>query len=371
LDGIRGIAILSVLIWHYFPCLVQVHPQPRSLLAYSLKAVSFTWSGVDLFFVLSGFLIGGILMDNKESLNYFKVFYFRRICRIFPLYYAWLIIFIIALLIFPMLASTPRSNWLFGQPLPLWSYVTYTQNILMAGAGIFGANFLGITWSLAIEEQFYLLLPMVIRFLSPRRLLPILIALITATPFIRLAFFNYHPSAGLSAYVLLPCRLDALLLGVLCACLMREEKAHKFIASHTVILYIGFTILLLGVILLLRTGQSLGTFSMSFWGYSLLALFYSCLLLIAITEKRGVISYISRNILLRKLGLLAYGVYILHQGVSGLCHALLRNQTPQINTPADILVTLFALAVTISIAYASWMLFESRFVILGHTIKYQ
>jgi peptidoglycan/LPS O-acetylase OafA/YrhL len=67
----------------------------------------------------------------------------------------------------------------------------------MAGAGIFGANFLGITWSLAIEEQFYLLLPMVIRFLSPRRLLPILIALITATPFIRLAFFNYHPSAGL------------------------------------------------------------------------------------------------------------------------------------------------------------------------------
>jgi peptidoglycan/LPS O-acetylase OafA/YrhL len=76
LDGIRGIAILSVLIWHYFPCLVQVHPQPRSLLAYSLKAVSFTWSGVDLFFVLSGFLIGGILMDNKESLNYFKVFLF-------------------------------------------------------------------------------------------------------------------------------------------------------------------------------------------------------------------------------------------------------------------------------------------------------
>jgi peptidoglycan/LPS O-acetylase OafA/YrhL len=85
LDGVRGIAILMVLVWHY--AVYEFQPEPGSIGAYALACLRLSWSGVDLFFVLSGFLIGGILIDNQQSNNYFKVFYVRRVCRIFPLYF--------------------------------------------------------------------------------------------------------------------------------------------------------------------------------------------------------------------------------------------------------------------------------------------
>ena len=85
LDGIRGMAILLVLMWHYVAA--QVQTEPGSAAAYVLKLSSLTWAGVDLFFVLSGFLIGRILLENRTAPNYFKAFYTRRACRIFPLYY--------------------------------------------------------------------------------------------------------------------------------------------------------------------------------------------------------------------------------------------------------------------------------------------
>jgi len=92
LDGIRGIAILLVLVWHYFS--VQVHPDPGSTLSYIVRASSLAWSGVDLFFVLSGFLIAGILLDNRDTSNFFRIFYLRRVSRIFPLYFLLLGLFI-------------------------------------------------------------------------------------------------------------------------------------------------------------------------------------------------------------------------------------------------------------------------------------
>src|SRR5689334_996479 len=91
LDGVRGLAILLVLIWHYV-----VYPRYDWLYYYAPNtAVAFglTWSGVDLFFILSGFLLGGILLDNARAPHYFKAFYVRRACRILPLYFAWLLLF--------------------------------------------------------------------------------------------------------------------------------------------------------------------------------------------------------------------------------------------------------------------------------------
>src|SRR6266446_4286628 len=85
LDGLRGIAILLVIVWHYAVELFA--REPGSTAAYGLAVLRLSWSGVDLFFVLSGFLIGGILIDNRGARNYFRVFYFRRVCRIVPLYY--------------------------------------------------------------------------------------------------------------------------------------------------------------------------------------------------------------------------------------------------------------------------------------------
>src|SRR5262245_13203211 len=85
LDGLRGLAILLVLLWHYAVGPVIVH---QSTLANFLivRSLNLAWSGVDLFFVLSGFLIGGILLDHRDTTHYFRTFYIRRICRIVPLY---------------------------------------------------------------------------------------------------------------------------------------------------------------------------------------------------------------------------------------------------------------------------------------------
>src|SRR5262245_21157587 len=120
LDGIRGVAISLVLFWHYIICQLDV---PYDSVAANVKVFfALTWSGVDLFFVLSGFLLGGILMDNKGSSNYFKVFYIRRACRIFPLYYSWLFILLMLAFVAPSLGTMSHFGGSF------WSYLTYLQN---------------------------------------------------------------------------------------------------------------------------------------------------------------------------------------------------------------------------------------------------
>src|SRR2546425_646800 len=91
LDGLRGVAIGSVLIWHYF--VLPTVAAPGTPLSYARVFGGLTWSGVDLFFVLSGFLIGGILLDARQATNYFQVFYTRRFFRIVPIYAAILLLF--------------------------------------------------------------------------------------------------------------------------------------------------------------------------------------------------------------------------------------------------------------------------------------
>jgi peptidoglycan/LPS O-acetylase OafA/YrhL len=119
--------------------------------------------------VLSGFLIAGILLDNRDSSSFFKTFYLRRICRIFPLYFVWLLASVIAI---ASLKGLPRT---FGDQFPTAFYATFTQNFPMAWHQSFGSSWMGITWSLAIEEQFYLLFPFIIRYSRPNHLPWILI----------------------------------------------------------------------------------------------------------------------------------------------------------------------------------------------------
>ncbi|MFL5804308.1 MAG: acyltransferase family protein [Roseiflexaceae bacterium] len=369
LDGIRGIAILLVLIWHYGVRQIKVESHP--LISYAINALGLTWSGVDLFFVLSGFLIGGVLLDNKYASNYFKVFYIRRICRIFPLYFLWLSIFVWIVYQAPDLAKEYPFRWLFGDPMPLLSYATYTQNIVMAQKGFFGSNWLGITWSLALEEQFYLIAPFIIYFIPLKKLPYVLAFLILTAPLCRLGFYYFHPHMGFTSHILMPCRIDALLLGVLCAYTTRHEGFMSYITSHLTLLYGAFFILLIGAASLALRSQSIGSWAMSAYGYSVLALLYSCFLLIAVTEQHGPISAIARNSLLQSMGLIAYGIYMFHQGFSGLVHGILLKQSPQIRGGLDLMVTLGALFLTLIAAYVSWTFFEKPIVKVGHFLKYQ
>lgn len=359
LDGIRGIAIILVLIWHYFTCQIAFHPDKFPLI-HSLKyATALTWSGVDLFFVLSGFLIGGILLDSRHSLVFYKTFFIRRICRIFPLYF--LLIMLFAVLHQNYYLEFP---WLFHQPMPMWSYLTFTQNYQMGLHNSFGPNWLGITWSLAIEEQFYLLLPFLIRNANGHLLFPLLVLLIGLGPFTRL-FVD-----GLGSFVYTFCRTDALMTGVLIAWLVRQEKWGMFIRRFRIIITtaaISFLVLMLGwgkLVIGLSIGGG-GNFT-HLW----LALFYGMFILAALLFPQLWISAFLRSPVLIWFGLRSYGLYLVHQPVAGVVFGAVRGTAPVITNIGDALLTLISLVITVLIAEVSFRYFESPIIRVGHQYRY-
>src|ERR1700730_4353241 len=135
LDGIRGIAIAMVIIWHYFTCL-ESNIAAGSWLAYMPKLTTLCYSGVDLFFVLSGFLIGGLLIDNRESRNFLQVFYIRRAFRILPAYS----LLMLSYFVLRATLQHDRFSWLFQGSMPDVSYLTFTQNVAMGISKSFGAT---------------------------------------------------------------------------------------------------------------------------------------------------------------------------------------------------------------------------------------
>lgn len=356
LDGIRGCAILLVIMWHYLGGLLQ----PETGLGYLRQALWLTWSGVDLFFVLSGFLITGILLDNRGASNYFKVFYIRRACRIWPLYYALLIGFVF----FGWLRQSlvlGHLDWLFNKAMPLWSYATFTQNFIMSERSIFGAGWLGITWSLAVEEQFYLVLPPLVYFL-PRRILPYLFGLfIVCAPFIRGEISEQaaivHPLA----------RADSLIGGALLAWVLRYTNFGQTAAQRLKFLYLIFGLFLVGTLFLNWRGGRIGGGLTHFW----LAGFYSTFLLLAVIHKEGLLSRILKTRILVWFGVLSYGIYMLHQAVNGLVHGLINASVPQIRNMHDAVLTLLAFVITLVLAACSYYFIEKKILRYGHSFHYE
>jgi peptidoglycan/LPS O-acetylase OafA/YrhL len=362
LDGLRGLAILSVLCWHYSRLL---EPAKNPITYYVTTVFNLSWSGVDLFFVLSGFLIGGILIDNRDAKNLWSVFYLRRSLRIFPLYFFILILFIFFLQDVPWPLDAPQPD----NPIPLWSYATFTQNFLIGLKGTFGPNWLGATWSLAIEEQFYILLPLLIVSLKPR-LFPwfVLGAIAVATP-LRIIFYHAD-NAFLSFFVLMPCRMDSLLMGVACAIAYRSSDAMNFIKANRPLANIVIAILFYAVIVLAFFNSHPYSPGMAYGGYALLAALYSAILLVSIDDK-GLLQKITTWAPFRKLGEIAFGVYLTHQIALGLAFIVLRGKNPEIKTSADVLTVLAALAATIAFSKASWELVERRLTSIGRSTAFE
>lgn len=368
MDGLRGLAISLVLFCHYVYNSVPVAPGGP---AGFIRAVfPLAWSGVDLFFVLSGFLIGGILLDQREAENYLKPFYIRRACRILPLYLLWLGLFFTVSWMFSAHLHQGWQAELLGPACPKWAYLLFAQGFYMVKSWNFGPHWVTPTWSLTLEEQFYLLSPLVIRFVPVRRIPHVLISLILLVPLFRLFIYIYYHGT-LLMHVLLPCRADTLLMGVLCAYLVRAERPRCWLEKNQSRLYAALIILLAGAAYLTVYANNLWTsFELLFLGYSWLACLYACLLLIVITAKKGLLVSVMRLRPLRYLGIIAYGVFMMHMAINELAHGLILGKEPHITNWADGSVTIAALGTTLLLAALSWHFFEKPIIRWGHSFSY-
>jgi peptidoglycan/LPS O-acetylase OafA/YrhL len=215
LDGLRAVACLMILAYHFGPQIVR----NGGPFAFLNQLPPFLFQGVELFFVLSGFLIGGILLDARHSKNYFRTFYARRAFRLLPVYYLLVSGFVLAG--WWIREPSFAANRLFEDPLPLWTYWLYLQNFAMATADKFGPGWLAVTWSVAVEEQFYLILPLVIRRVRPEILWKGCVVAWFTSIVLRAVNAKFQIIPVLGSYVLLPFRLEGLALGILIAYAVR------------------------------------------------------------------------------------------------------------------------------------------------------
>jgi peptidoglycan/LPS O-acetylase OafA/YrhL len=353
LDGLRGLAILLVIVWHVVCWTPAV---PHSPLAVTRRLLGLTWSGVDLFFVLSGFLLGAQLIDKRGEANYFSSFYIRRFFRIVPLY--MVIVLILGSVLFALGLEGPDNEGGIGM-MPGWGwYVTFTQNVWMAW-GRDWSLWHPMTWSLAIEEQFYLFLPLII-FLAPvNRLRMLLVIGICAAPLLRTASWLAFPNAGTLAHVSLFTRMDSLLLGVLCAWAIRHGMEFS---RRTLYLLLAALSLPLAVFIL--KNWTYAAQPMLSIGYSLLAAFYAVLLLLTLSEKQGPIAWVMRLPWLRQLGIYAYFIYLTHWIVAYLIFRAF-GKLLVVRSASDAALLAGSLAVTLLVARLSWQWFEAPLIRFG------
>ncbi len=358
LDGVRGLAILLVVLYHYVAVPIPANASAGYL--FVRQVFSKGWSGVDLFFVLSGFLIAGILIDHRAAANYYAVFYIRRVSRIFPLYYFLLALFL------ALQAGQPHWRWfsanLLANALPLAPYFLYLQNFAMAARGGFGNEFLAMTWSLAVEEQFYLFLPWLVRRSSPQSLPLNALFLIGLPTILRLTLGGDGQYYG---FVLAPWRLDSLFMGVLLAVIIRAPNVFDVLKNHRrwgQWLWVGLLILV-GYWSMTETLGALNHFFV-------FGLFYALTIFLALAEPGGWFARVTRHPALTQLGLIAYGVYIFHQLVNGLLHDLVFKMPPRLYNFPTLFITLLAFSFTCLLAWCSYHFFEKRFIAWGHNFRY-
>src|SRR5438477_2046042 len=164
-------------------------------------------------------------MDVRNSESYFETFYARRAYRILPLYVVVLAFYLFGYYLVDWHATSFADCW--HQNAPSWAYATFLQNFWMARTGSFGPVMMGVTWSLAVEEQFYLTAPVIVRYLSRIQLAFILFGIVLLAPIVRTVLFSKINNGDFAAYVLMPCRADALALGVLSALLVRNPALSQ------------------------------------------------------------------------------------------------------------------------------------------------
>jgi peptidoglycan/LPS O-acetylase OafA/YrhL len=353
LDGLRGVAILLVLLVHF--CTQVPTPSGAGALELLRRACSLGYAGVDLFFVLSGYLIGGILLDHRTSSRLLPAFYARRFFRIVPLYGLLLASFFAARAI-PGLSQMNHGAY-FQSTVPTWSFLVFGQNVAMAWQRDIGPYWLGATWSLAVEEQFYLLMPLVAQRLAPRQLPRVCLGAMVLAPVLRCIALQ-HAQNGPAAIFLLPMRPDGLLAGVWCACLVRDPAAVAGLRRWR-----GVGAAVIGALGAVYIGASFwnlpaDSLPIATFGYTLFAVLFAALLLEIVVHTDGRAARWLSGRSLAAVGVTSYCTYLFHAPIWYTLHWALLRRPPLHGDWTAGAVTVLAVAATLGAAAASWRWFE-------------
>ncbi len=317
LDGVRGVAIGLVLANH-----LTAFGGPHAIDQWWNYLAWWGWIGVDLFFVLSGYLITGILLDARDKPGFFKNFYARRALRIFPLYYA---ILIGSAFILPSLLPPDKAARFGSLGDEIVFYFLYLQNFTIANAGATRHGILDVTWSLAIEEQFYLVWPSVVFLVSRRALTRVCVGLFAFALVARLYLIHAGTFTAFGVYVLTPCRLDALAVGAFLAIQQRENPrfgAWARAGRSTFLLAGGAALAIVVIELLVGAvdgwAPGFGPVSLRA-GFTLNAVAFGGLLVwVVLSRAESLLARLFSSRPLTFLGKYSYGLYLVHLPIRAL-----------------------------------------------------
>jgi len=360
LDGLRAIGLCLVLIDHFWL-------EGFSYAIFQLGNMG--WIAMDSFFVMSGLLITGILLDSREKPNYFSTYYARRSLRIFPLYYAVLLVWwaIGRFTNYGLDAANMLQNW--GSPL--W-FVFYAGNLREAAVG-FPPKLLGYAplWSLQVEEQFYLLFPLAVFLLRRDHLRRLLITAIVLSPILRVAGYLWQPTNPFLQYVQLPTHCEGIALGALIAIRLRRGPwriSRPLLAAATAVL---LAIAAAGSVLSTwgTRNQAWGSNWDRLAGYSVSSLGCACLVLWLVCYRGSAYTRWLRIPPFRYLGKISYGVYMLHPIALWIVIELSKKRIVHFHKDDWRYV---AAATILSLAFAaiSWHFFESPLLKLKDRISH-
>jgi len=364
LDGLRGIAIVLVLVHH-----LTLYRPDRGIDSWIAAIPLFGWTGVNLFFVLSGYLITGILLDSRDSKHYYSTFFARRALRIFPLYYLVLFVALVLLPLVPELHRVIVGPYPVPPKLPYWLYLT---NFSIADRGMVH-GWLDIAWSLAIEEQFYIVWAVVVLICPPRWLGLLCASILLIEPIGR----SYALSRGVQAediYVLTFYRLDALTLGALLGWAQRHGKlpvSPKAIVMTTLVCMAGI------VAICIDAGDSWWwNQRMQQFGYTLVGITGAAMVIAAVTNPES--SLWPRMLSagwLRAFGKYSYCLYLIHLPVMRMVREYVfepQDYNHLVFSPwiTQIIFYVVAIAPAFLLARLSWTVFEAPILRLKARFPY-
>jgi peptidoglycan/LPS O-acetylase OafA/YrhL len=346
LDGLRGIGCLLVVVYHNFWFFHQY--------------LFFGWLAMDIFFVLSGFLITDILIKTTGQENYLRNFYVRRILRVFPLYYLALILFI---WIIPNFTSIFQMDYFIQHQGWFWPFL---QNWVLIFHPAGGHNTLGHLWSMGVEEQFYLVWPLVFALVrNLKSLLWIMTAILIGFSAFRVwIWINQFPGISYYQFFLLT-RIDGICIGCMVALMQKIDP--KFIGKHLaliVLTFAGFNYLFYYINL--KHGDSIPY--LGILGFSTFSMIFGLLVYEIINRQNSIFSKMLDVRLLNFLGRISYGTYIFHWPLYILLVAVMPHFFNN-NFYHNLTVSITATVLAFLIGHLSFIYFESYFLRLKKHFK--